>query len=352
MRKLLRLAIITVLAIVFAGIFLPVSRAQIGGRIFSHNTKAHKDGKYADCKSCHATPTFPTRNWILSRPDKQDPFPDVRNYPYHTACFGCHERDKFANGGAFCAGCHTAPGLRARAVLPFPNKAHRTQFETVFPHDVHQDIIASKQEKGGFAVAHFVLAAYKPADEKEPASYNCAVCHATSKGAVKWTERDPITDKKISPAIKDDVKATADYFKAEPDSHAYCFTCHYQRTAPISTKCDGCHTLADKSYFDRTDVPRFSIKFSHEQGKKDKPEEKVHNQDCMTCHTQTVRSSNLKELKSQKEPDVAYVTCANCHESDLSKEVDERAKDAAFQCTYCHTRNLGRYKTPASHHTY
>jgi hypothetical protein len=352
MKNFFRSALVGSMAILFAGGLLSTSMAQKGGRIFSHFTRAHKEGKYADCKSCHATPTFPTRNWVLPRADKQDPFPDVRNFPYHTACFACHERDKFANGGAFCAGCHTAPGLRARAVLPFPIKSHPTQFVTVFPHDVHQDIIASKGTKGDYAVAHFVLASFTADDNKDIASYNCAVCHTTFDKPVKSSERDPLSDKKLSPPIPDPFAAKAAYFKSVPNSHAYCFTCHYQRTSPISTDCAGCHKLADKPYFERTDVPRFSIKFSHEEVKKDKPDEKVHNQDCVTCHTQTVRSSNLQELKSQKDPDVAYVTCANCHEADLSKETDERAKNPAFQCTYCHTKNLGRYKTPASHHTY
>ena len=174
----------------------------------------------------------------------------------------------------------------------------------------------------------------------------------TSKGPVKFDERDPLTDTKASPAVKDPFAAKPEYFKSSPNSHAFCFTCHYQRTEPISTDCAGCHKLADKPYFERDVIPRFSIKFSHEEVKKDKPDEKVHNQDCMTCHTQTVRSSDLQVLKSQKEPDVAYVTCSNCHEADLSKEVDARAKDPAFQCVYCHTRDLGRYKTPASHHSY
>src|SRR3954453_6082090 len=151
MKNALRSALAGLAILVFAAGLITTSLAQKGGNVFSHYTKAHKEGKYADCKSCHATPTFPTRNWVLPRADKQDPFPDVRNFPYHTACFGCHERDKFANGGAFCAGCHTAPGLRARAVKGFPVKSHPTQFTTVFPHDVHQDIIASKGAKGGYA---------------------------------------------------------------------------------------------------------------------------------------------------------------------------------------------------------
>jgi Cytochrome c7 and related cytochrome c len=355
MKFVFRSVSMSLLTLLFVG-NLPTESPAQGSRIFSHYTKAHKEGKYSDCKSCHATPTFPTRNWISPRPDKQDPFPDVRNFPYHTACFACHERDKFANGGAFCAGCHTASGIRAKGgagVRPFPISSHPTQFTTVFPHDVHQDIIAAKPNKGDFATAHFVVASFKRTDdEKGPAFYNCAVCHQSAAAPVKSTERDPLSDQKAAAGVKDAFSAKANYFKAVPDSHAFCFTCHYQRTEPISINCAGCHKYADKPYADSSIVRRFSMKFSHEQVKKDKPDEKAHNQDCMTCHTETVRSSDLKELKSQLKPDVPYVTCANCHESDLSKEVDERAKDSAFQCTYCHTPNLGRYKTPASHRSY
>ena len=351
MKRLIKISLLVVPVLMFAGSFMTRSLAQQG--VFSHFTKAHREKKYSDCKSCHASPTFPTRNWTAPRPDKEDPFPDVRNYPYHPSCWGCHVQDRFAAGGASCLGCHNAAGKTAgrSGVRTFPNKAHPTQFVTVFPHDLHQDVVARRQDIGGFAPAHYVLASFAPVPDQND-FYNCSVCHETAKNKVTWSERAPLAEPKTGAAGTQDFKAAPDFFKTLPDSHAYCFSCHYQRTAPISTDCAGCHKLADKPYFERKDVPRFSIKFSHEETRNNKPEEKVHNQACLTCHNSTAGRSNLAELRDQKVPDVPYITCATCHESDLDNEVKERAKDTAFQCTYCHTGGLGRYKTPASHRSY
>jgi hypothetical protein len=347
-RELAVPAVLLSITLLAAGVL-----AQQG--VFSHRTAAHREKKYSDCKSCHATPSFPTRNWTAARPDKQDPFPDVRNYPYHTACWGCHVQDRFAAGGASCLGCHNSAGKAAgrSGVRPFPNHAHPTQFVTIFPHDKHQDVLAMRRETDGFAPAHFVRASYTPAAvPKDDDYYNCSVCHQTSETQVKWKERDPLSEPKAVGSTSDKFNATPAYFKTMPNSHASCFSCHYQRTEPISTNCAGCHKLADKNYFPGTDTLRFSIKFSHEQTKKDKPDEKAHNQACLTCHNTVARSSDLKDLATQRPPDVPYITCATCHEADLDNETAERTKNTAFQCTYCHTGALGRYKVPASHRTY
>ena len=358
----IRFILIGLAAIIFAGSFLTESIAQKGMQTFSHTTPAHREGKYSDCKVCH---TLPTRNWMSSRADKEDPFPDVTNFPFnlpdsqgrvtHTACFGCHTKDIYSNGGVFCAGCHLVAGPRAtggNGVRPFPNKAHGTQFTTIFPHDAHQDIIASNDRRDGVAVGHFVLASYSIAtDQKKIEFYNCAVCHKTEKDVPLWAARKPITDQKPPAAEKDNFKPSAEYFKDVPTNHASCFSCHYQRIQPISTNCAGCHNLADKRYTESSVVERFSLKFSHEQlGKKSQVGERVHAKDCMTCHLHTAGSFDLQALKNKAEPEVPFSTCVSCHNDDIKDQLEKRQQDKAFQCNYCHTSAIGRYNKPDSHH--
>ena len=142
MKNRIRILLVLAVAFIFAASFITTSSAQ--KRIFSHNTAAHKTGKYSDCSSCH---TMPTKNWPAARSDKQSPFPDVATFPSHASCFGCHTKDIYSNGGAFCGTCHVVPTMRARAVLAFPIKSHALQFTTIFPHDVHQNLIASNITK-------------------------------------------------------------------------------------------------------------------------------------------------------------------------------------------------------------
>lgn len=299
------------------------------------------------------------------RTDKADPFPDVTDYPFnvpdtkgaakHTACFGCHTTDIYVNGGAFCAGCHLAAGPRARpgeGLRPFPNKAHATQFTTIFPHDVHQDIIAVDDRRSVVAYGHLVLASFTPTDDDKRAEfYNCSVCHQTSTILPKFAARKPTGDQKPSVAAPDPFRPKADYFKDVPTNHATCFTCHYQRIQPVSTNCAGCHKLADKPYFEASVVERYSLKFSHEQlGKKSQVGERVHAKDCMTCHIRTAGSSDLQALQNMAQPEVPFSTCVSCHSDDVKDQLEKREKDKKFQCNYCHTSSIGRYAKPESHH--
>jgi len=327
-------SILAITCVVFFGsTLLTRSDAQIAKRTFSHLTKSHQ---CADCKVCH---TLPSRNWMSPRVDKAEPFPDVTDYPFnvpntqgaakHTACFGCHTKDIYVAGGIFCAGCHVAAGPRARpgaGLRPFPNKAHGTQFNTIFPHDLHQDVIASTERKNELTV---VPAGYSPAQNKKPEFYNCSVCHHQKPPA----------------AAPDSFRPTADYFKDVPANHASCFTCHYQRIQPVSTNCGGCHKLADKPYFPSNVVERSSLKFSHEQLGKT-----AQVGDCMTCHIRTAGSSDLQALKKSREPEVPFSTCVSCHTDDIKDQLEKREKDKKFQCTYCHVPAIGRYEKPESHH--
>jgi len=355
MKYCVAIIFLFIAAMVVADGFLTKVQAQ---KTFSHITPQHREGKYNDCKVCH---TVPTRNWTSPRTDKEFPFPDVRNYPFnepgtkgnakHTACVGCHASDFYKPN--FCLGCHTVAGPRANArnVRPFPNESNGTQFTTIFPHDVHQDIFASNERRKYIAVGHIALASYSSLPDKGSAEfYNCAVCHVTLNKVPRWAVRTPETTEKAPAAEKDNFKPSADYFKDVPKSHASCFSCHYQRIEPISTDCAGCHKLAPKGYSPSDLIERSSIKFSHEQlGKNVQVGEKVHAKDCMTCHLQTASSSDLQTFRIGKEPDVPFSTCVLCHGGNIKEEFEKRAKNKTFQCNYCHTPALGRYAKPENH---
>lgn len=352
MKRRLQIISIAAVAILLAASFWNVSTAQ--RRFFQHSTPAHKNGKYASCASCHS---LPTKNWTAPRRDKDQPFPDVATFPSHTSCFGCHTKDIYSAGGAFCGTCHTVPTMRARAVLAFPIKSHAKQFETIFPHDVHQDLIASVEPRPTlYRPAHFVKASFTLDDEKQkPTFYNCAICHTTAAalprfGARKLTGLTPLTD-----AITDkfDKPVTAEFFKDSPDGHASCFTCHYQyKNLPQGKQsCAGCHALTTP-YTEGKTLQRYSIKFDHDRvGHVEK--------DCTSCH---LRITQQSDIRTMKDADVPIASCKACHatqEDDPSKkilftEIDAREKSIAdktsvFQCTYCHTSAIGRYEIPASH---
>lgn len=369
MKMRLKSFLLFAAASVFAVSLISDSLAQRGGRVFNHNTTEHKqtkDGKALECSYCH---TLPTSNWQQPRRDKDTPFPDVRSYPFnkpgsragesHTACFGCHQRDLYANGGTFCAGCHTVAGPRARGgagVRPFPNAAHPTQFTTIFPHGLHQDILATLDRRTDIAVAHFLNASFATdtkdtKDTKKPEFYNCSVCHQTGAKLPPYAIRVPATAEKPPNANADRFAPKAQFFKDVPDGHADCFVCHYQRTPPISTDCAGCHRLGQKPPATSNTVGRYSPKFDHEQlGVKVQAGERVHAKDCMSCHVRTAASNDLQMLKTKAEPEVPFSTCISCHADDLKSDLKKRDENKAYQCAYCHTTAIGRYGTPDSHH--
>ncbi|MEO7539438.1 MAG: cytochrome c3 family protein [Pyrinomonadaceae bacterium] len=354
MRTDLPLILACIAAVLLANGYLTRSSAQL--RVFSHNTKAHKTGKYSDCASCH---TLPTKNWTTRKVDGGGPtFPDVATFPYHTSCFGCHTQDIYKQGGAFCGTCHTVATMRARAVGRFPVRAHPTQFTTLFPHNVHQDIIASNKPNRDYAVAHFIPASFSVPDEKtKPTYYNCVICHEVASKIPKLETRKVTTpeDSKLLPAAVPDVfekPIAAEFFKNSPNSHASCFTCHYQfKNLPGGKQsCIGCHELS-KPFYEKQVTRRYSLKFNHER--------EGHKSDCATCH---VRITQNGDVRTMKDADVPIVTCRFCHAKQedaayrkiITTEVEtrlaaEKENKPAFQCTYCHTSEIGRRKIPASH---
>ena len=336
MTRRLVIVITILLAGVPAAYFLPRSAAQQRDR-FSHATAAHKR---LDCSSCHKVPTS---NWVAARG-----YPDVAQFPGHAACASCHRRDFFiGNRPTFCAGCHTSAGPRSAPLFPFPVRTRSHEFATVFPHNVHQDVIAGvPRDEGPLAVAHFVRASYRRDDP--PKFNNCAICHETATALPKYAPRLSAGERPLVEPAADNFTPAAKFFKTMPAGHASCFECHYQGVKPAATNCSGCHRLTTPYALSLT-VKRYSLKFDH--GDVNEKGDLVHARDCMTCH---VRISGNADLRTLKDADVPILACNACHAADLKKELDARAdtvekKLPAFQCSYCHTTAVGAFAAPPSH---
>jgi hypothetical protein len=370
MRNPLALILIGIAGMIFAGSYPSESTAQRRPKPFSHQTPEHRNGKYADCAICHK---LPSPNWQVSRRDRLPPFPDITNFPNpHGArnaavCISCHVRDVYTDGGVFCGTCHTVASMRAtggRGVLPFPVPSRPTQFTTLFPHNVHQDLIASNDRNSAYAPAHFIKASFTARDEPfvrqddkaRPSFYNCAICHETATKLPKFEPRKLSDSKSFGVLVADTFEApiVPAFFKDSPDSHASCFNCHYQfKNLPLGKQsCAGCHELT-KPFTDKDVIPRYSLKFNHDR-------DDHATKDCMSCHLRIAQNNDIRVMK---DADVPIMACKQCHATQeeqrfkniLNIEVDARDASLAkneqsiFQCTYCHTSAIGRFETPASH---
>lgn len=298
---------------------------------FSHSSAAHKK---VGCASCHKNPT---PNWVAARG-----YPDVVDYPGHTACNSCHSGRQFLT---LCNSCHV-PNITPRRAprFAFPRPSGSQEFNTLFPHNVHQDIIARlPNRRTDVAVAHFVNASYSPVHMDEPQFNNCAICHKTPSALPRTAARTPAPNLALAAAGSETFTPKANYFKDMPTGHASCFSCHFQGIEPVGTNCAGCHSLTTP-YRPSEIVRRYSFKFDHEQ--------KEHSaRDCMTCH---VRISQNADIRSLKDADVPFSACYSCHTDKVEEELKKRTetltnKQPAFQCSYCHTLEVGRFPVPKSH---
>jgi LSD1 subclass zinc finger protein len=294
---------------------------------FSHATKKHQQA----CNTCHKTPT---RNW-----QKVREFPDVADYPDHDACVSCH-RPQFFRGASpvICAVCHSQVGPRAEARFVFRNPTTPRQFTIEFPHDKHQDVIASVRPSALPTNATFFRrAAFRSTVDEQARTYNnCTICHGA-----RTTLPNVPPGGWVDGFVPDSLT-----FKAVPTSHASCFNCHWKSQQPTRENCDGCHKLASAAF--PTELPtRLSIKFKHEGG----GERKNHVAECTTCHINITRQASLRGLK----PDVPITSCTECHNKDglrldVSGELAQVDKNRDFVCVYCHASNVGRLDPPATHY--
>ena len=283
---------------------------------FSHSTPKHKSA----CNTCHK---IPTKDWT-----KASAFPDITDYPGHDACVSCH-RPQFFRGARppICTVCHVKTSPRDEARYAFSKPASRLQFVIEFPHDRHQDVIASKRTNPRSKVL-----AHAPPQQFN----NCTICHAQATTAATPPTGGWLDAYAPPPAT----------FKAVPADHSSCFSCHWKSQEPIATNCNGCHKLATTPYL-ATIPTRISLKFMHDGG----GDKKQHVAECTTCHINITKSTTLRNLK----PDVPITSCTECHNKDglrqdLNTELTALDKNRAFTCVYCHTSNVGKLDAPASHY--
>src|SRR5215203_1529770 len=211
MKTRLRLSLIPIVLATLS--FWGESAAQ-SRNDFLHNTAAHKK---IQCSSCHKVPTG---NWRTRRG-----YPDVADYPGHAACFSCHRSEFFAgNKPAICAGCHVNPGPRGAARLRFPLRSKATDFSIIFPHDVHQNIIASNIDSTNSLAGNFVRTGFARSSRTEPQFNNCAICHQISSKLPKFAARDLLRSAQpLADAVPETFSPKPEFFRTRPDSHATCF---------------------------------------------------------------------------------------------------------------------------------
>jgi hypothetical protein len=286
---------------------------------FSHSTPKHKSA----CNTCHKPPT---KNWT-----KLSSFPDITDFPDHDACVSCH-RPQFFRGARppICTVCHLKTSPRDEARHAFRKPASSLQFAIEFPHDRHQDVIASRQRNRWRSK---LLAHAAPQQNYN----NCTLCHAQAT-AVSTPPAGGWLDAYAPPAAT---------FKAVPSDHSSCFNCHWKSQEPVAANCNGCHKLATTPLTVAAIPTRISLKFMHEGG----GEKKQHVAECTTCHINITKSATLRGLK----PDVPITACTECHNKDglrqdLNTELAALDKNHTFTCVYCHTSNVGKEDAPASHY--
>ena len=310
---------------------------------FQHSSDKHQS---LACSACHKVPTA----WTAKRD-----FPDVADFPNHDACVRCHRQQFFTRqslvgtGPAICTVCHVraAPREDGRFAFGKPNGAGQAtkpnderQFTIEFPHDQHQNVIASARpgsradNEVGFIRASFLAPA---TDDPKPPDYNnCSICHQRN---------DLLVIVPLQPQ-PDAAPQANKFFKTVPHTHDACFDCHWKNQKPVSDDCAGCHKPS-LAFVIMPAPKRISAMFSHEGGQGE------HVMECTTCHINITRAATLRGLT----PDVPIAACTTCHKDNKKttypKLVSIEDQLAQFKktnrCTYCHAAEIGAKKPPASH---
>jgi hypothetical protein len=289
---------------------------------FSHRTAKHQ----GDCNTCHKAPTA---NWQSAAG-----FPDVADFPTHASCVGCHRAEFFKGARpVICSICHTKVSPRDGARFAFAKPAQPSQFNAIFPHDKHQDVLAATGFNKRYESAHAVRGTSVVQDKSGQKYNNCAICHET----------EAVTPVPAG-GFPDNFQPPAGTFKTAPVGHASCFNCHWKTQEPTRNDCAGCHQLSQTDVMMLTVPQRLSLKFTHAR--------EQHVAECTTCHINITRVKSVVGLK----PEVPITSCASCHKTStdntiatIETEFEQRGRDASFVCAKCHTSEVGRRAVPASH---
>ena len=182
------------------------------------------------------------------------------------------------------------------------------------------------------------------------------MCHSSAEKLPKAVARTLSTEKALAAAEADVFAKPLEpgFFKTSPSGHESCFTCHYGfKNLPAGkNNCAGCHE-ATQPYFEKNVIRRYSLKFDHQRVGHVEA-------DCTSCH---IRITQNSDVNAMKDADVPIVTCRKCHAAAdgedawkhiITIELDKREasiakKESPFQCSYCHTSEVGRHEVPASH---
>jgi hypothetical protein len=346
------------------------ARPRVDYSNFSHSTAAHRA---RSCQSCH---TIPTPNWSRVR-DQEQAYPDVTDYPEHASCLDCHRRQFFSGARpVICSVCHSTVSPRSDARFAFPNPAElwakspkknkgESEFVTRFPHDKHQDVMArlnSDELTGGFG---FVRASFLPQEREAEKVNSCTVCHKlyepkgkSEQSYIKPPEKEPEKDRL---GREEPFWFKKGAMMTTPTSHASCFNCHWKDggEAPLSTKCDGCHTLVTAGMRLQLNVEGADAAPDHpsvvgavdgevvEQWKQRRVARFVHeisrhqSRTCISCHVAITGATTINSDTLS----VPIQTCgtSQCHGATgerlpavISREVRAKRADASFQCIKCH----------------
>lgn len=341
---------------------------------FSHVT--HVANHKLACDSCHK---FPTKNWKDVR-TAEAAFPDVAEFPEHSACLNCHRPQFFARerpAPVICSNCHVAVRPKDTARFLFPSlgdvadstRQRRdlvSEFAVNFPHETHLDVIGGNFQPDRAREIHFVNAAFqneKAKEESDPKS--CVICHQTHQPQGDSSDEYVSTPPK---GLGDAFWLKKGTFKTIPVSHAPCSSCHNTEAGiePAPSKCDVCHKLlpvqtvtadfdpklaVSMGVTDRTILARWQRRessgtFPHEGGMH--PTLK-----CTSCHSiPTMNTAEAKTLKvsvtSCGGAEGCHITATTDEGGALNFEIDQRKSKADFQCTKCHLV-FGSQPVPANH---
>ena len=350
-------------------------RPRVDYSKFTHSTPAHRKDS---CASCHQSPSD---NWAKAR-GAESSFPDTTDYPEHASCLNCHRQQFFVGARpVICTVCHTVVSPRAGDRHPFANppesfarsekaKTRPREFALVFPHDVHQDVMArSLSPADEQSAARFVRASFAQGEPKKAKPNSCSICHETyslpGRAAATTAPADAQAGAGAAPSLPDGL------LKTTPTGHESCFNCHWQDGGekPFSNDCAGCHKLMPQArvpappankdgdaqlaaragftdpFVVRKLLRRDSVTFAHD-------EDNHRAIDCASCHTRIPAINTLDET-TLKVPILSCGGGSSCHISArpkkiLNEEVDKKLADTGFRCVKCHVNN-GDEKPPKSH---